>query len=602
MDSRRPVAILGDLTVWIAVAGVLAGLFLGWLAVSEEGYLDHDLTLLFLERMRDNLFGALLGAACVIYAAAAILAVGRYISAGPKRWLLLALYALALLGIYVFIDRVMDVGVRRYWTRLGTPGRLLILTGIGLAVERVLIPGRIGFLPRRFPRWLAAVFLLVPIGFGLAVPPVRSERVEKVKGKPNFLYLIVDALRADHTGAHGYHRDTTPNLDRLASEGYRFENTVSNSVATRYTVASIFSMVFPGVHKIRKDGQTLSRHFVTVAEHLREAGYETAAWAPNPSIKSAFGFAQGFGTYDDQILSKDESIPIWERFETSRRINTRALDWIRDRGDRPWFIYIHYREPHFPYAPPPLYDGMYYEARADGKPHRPLTPEEIQLQPEPGGMVDGKIRFIRLRYGGGDWDQDMGRGADYNLLLRFHEITRFKIADNTEFIDIHRLRRFPTDRAPPLVFMTGKGRISASSDEVKTLRWYCLEEGGCLFIDNGGGVFHSAVVGLLKRVFPGKSLSDVANDDPIFQQPFRFPNGAPPFWHHAGNRASGIRHNGRWVVFYHPGDVNDAWKTGHADAPPAVAEQDDVESCGLSQQVAGTEGRKYAESCDECAG
>ncbi len=191
----------------------------------------------------------------------------------------------------------------------------------------------------------------------------------------------------------------------------------------------------------------------------------------------------------------------------------------------------------------------------------------------PQGRMDGKIRFIRLKYGGGDWDQDMGKGADYNLLLRFHEITGFKIADNTEHVEIHRLRSFPKNYAPPFVFMTGKGGINLSSEDIKTLRWYCIEEGGCLFIDNGGGVFHSAVVRVLRRVFPKKSLREIAFDDPIFEAPFKFSNGAPPFWHHAGDRALGIRDGGRWVVFYHPGDINDAWKSGHSGAGEAVAEQ-----------------------------
>jgi len=191
----------------------------------------------------------------------------------------------------------------------------------------------------------------------------------------------------------------------------------------------------------------------------------------------------------------------------------------------------------------------------------------------PEGMENAEVRFIRLKYDGGDWDQNMGQGADYNLLLRFSQFTGFKIASDTEHIEIPRLRRFPKDRAPPFVFLTGKGGISLSSSEASTLRWYCLEEGGCLFIDNGGGTFHSSVASMVRRVFPGKSLRVIASDDPVFQAPFLFPNGAPPLWHHGGSRAMGIRHNGRWVVFYHPGDLNDAWQTGHSGVSKEVAEQ-----------------------------
>ena len=66
----------------------------------------------------------------------------------------------------------------------------------------------------------------------------------------------------------------------------------------------------------------------------------------------------------------------------------------------------------------------------------------------------------------------------------------------------------------------------------------------------------------MAAVFPDRQLVTIADDDPIFQAPFVFPNGAPPLWHHGGNRALGVKHLNRWAVFYHPGDINDAWKTG----------------------------------------
>ena len=191
----------------------------------------------------------------------------------------------------------------------------------------------------------------------------------------------------------------------------------------------------------------------------------------------------------------------------------------------------------------------------------------------PAGMANAAIRFIRMKYRGGDWDQDMGKGADYNLLIKFHEWTGMKIAKDTEFREIERLKFFPHKSAPPFVFITGKGGMSLSDKEVKVLRDYCLVEGGMLFIDNGGGHFDSSVKNMLRRVFPGKPLVDISNDDMIYQRPYVFPDGAPPFWHHAGYRAMGIRDEGRWVVFYHPGDINDAWRDDHSGASAEVADQ-----------------------------
>ena len=191
----------------------------------------------------------------------------------------------------------------------------------------------------------------------------------------------------------------------------------------------------------------------------------------------------------------------------------------------------------------------------------------------PQGMEDSVIRFIRLEYKGGDWNQDMGKGADYNLLIKFHEWTGMKIARETEHRKIERLKYFPKKQSPPFVFLTGMGNISISAGEAKILREYCEKEHGLLFIDNGGGHFDSSVRRMLQQVFPGKGLVDIPNDDSIYQQPFVFPDGAPPFWHHAGYRAMGIRNEGRWMVFYHPGDINDAWKDDHSGASAEVADQ-----------------------------
>lgn len=180
----------------------------------------------------------------------------------------------------------------------------------------------------------------------------------------------------------------------------------------------------------------------------------------------------------------------------------------------------------------------------------------------PNGMENARVRFIRLRYGGGDWDQQMGKGADYNFLIKFRELTGFKIARKTESIKIANLKWFPRHRAPPFVYITGQGNISVSTREVRILRWYLLEEGGMIFADNGGGNFNSAFRGLIRRILPDKYWVDIANDDIVYKQPYLFPNGAPPLWHHSGKRSLGIKHQGRWVVFYHQGDINDAWQTG----------------------------------------
>ena len=191
----------------------------------------------------------------------------------------------------------------------------------------------------------------------------------------------------------------------------------------------------------------------------------------------------------------------------------------------------------------------------------------------PNGMENARVRFIRLKYDGGDWDQNMGKGADYNFLLEFKKLTKFKIADNTEAVEIADLRRFKKKKAPPFIYITGKGNINLSQKDIKTLRWYLTEQGGMLFADNGGGNFNRSIRSLILRVFPEHQMVDIANDDIIYQTPYYFPDGAPRLFHHSGDRALGINYNGRWAVFYHQGDINDAWQSGGSGMSDAVKSQ-----------------------------
>ena len=89
-----------------------------------------------------------------------------------------------------------------------------------------------------------------------------------------------------------------------------------------------------------------------------------------------------------------------------------------------------------------------------------------------------------------------------------------------------------------------------------------------LFADNGGGEFDREFRKLIKRVLQEYDLFIIPYDDEIFQRPSLL-NGAPPLWHHSGRDALGIRHNGRLVVFYHQGDLGDAWKDDHGGTPAA---------------------------------
>lgn len=205
----------------------------------------------------------------------------------------------------------------------------------------------------------------------------------QTKRDPNVLILVIDALRPDHLGCYGYALDTSPAIDALAERGVLFADATSPSSYTRAAVPSIFASVHPGAHGVFSQGkrvEMLSDEFTTLAETLKERGYVTAAFAPNPSLHRAFNFDQGFDLYDDDFRIGVRGA---QDYETARRINERTLRWLRgnrgNRGNRekPFFAYLHYRDVHAPYVPPPPYDRM-FDKPGEG---RRLTRAEYKTQP-----------------------------------------------------------------------------------------------------------------------------------------------------------------------------------------------------------------------------
>lgn len=190
----------------------------------------------------------------------------------------------------------------------------------------------------------------------------------------------------------------------------------------------------------------------------------------------------------------------------------------------------------------------------------------------PGGMKNAVVRFIRLEYDGENWNDgmDFASRSDLNFLDEFKRETGFKVANSTEAVRINQLNRFQKGFAPPFLFMTGSSAIRIPQSDMNLLQKY-LMEGGMLIADASTPAWDRNFRVFLQALLPGQPLLVVADDDPIYQYPHVFPNGAPPLWHHGGNRSMGIRSRGRWIVYYHPGDMHDAWKTGHSGLDPVLA-------------------------------
>lgn len=107
------------------------------------------------------------------------------------------------------------------------------------------------------------------------------------------------------------------------------------------------------------DADVLSNKFLTMAELLRNANYDTAAFVFNPSLATQFNFGQGFDLYDDNKEGFDKSLPLHEACDTAVRIYTKVQTFLKKKTERPIFLYLHYRDVHVPYAPPPPYNELF---------------------------------------------------------------------------------------------------------------------------------------------------------------------------------------------------------------------------------------------------
>jgi hypothetical protein len=188
------------------------------------------------------------------------------------------------------------------------------------------------------------------------------------------------------------------------------------------------------------------------------------------------------------------------------------------------------------------------------------------------GTARGKVRFIRLKYDGGDWDQDMARGSDLNLLTEYGIRLGQKVNDRPEPMEISRLNAFPARKSPPMVYMTGQRAINLSDSEIKILRTYLLEHHGMLFGDNGGSSsWEGQFVGMMKKVLPTVEPINVYLDHTIHRIPYALPR-LPIVAPHGRSNALGWVVDGRLVVYYHPGDIGDAWADGHSGVPQEIWE------------------------------
>jgi arylsulfatase A-like enzyme len=214
---------------------------------------------------------------------------------------------------------------------------------------------------------------------------------------PNVLLISIDTLRKDHCSAYGYERDTTPNLHMLAEQGARFDRAYAPSASTAPSHATMFTSLYPVTHQVLTQGHKLSQEDYTLAEHLSAIGYQTAAVVASYVLDAKFGFAQGFTFYDDDFRllassSRRQYFPGQPEVidQIAGETTWKAIAWLMTQRnpERPFFLFVHYIDPHAPYVPPEPFLSRFAPQGSQ--------PDELE---NIIGRYDGEIAYTDLAIG-----------------------------------------------------------------------------------------------------------------------------------------------------------------------------------------------------------
>lgn len=168
-------------------------------------------------------------------------------------------------------------------------------------------------------------------------PPVREL---------NVALIVLDTTRADAVEGYGADNVYTPTLERLASEGVRFENARSTSAWTLPSHGSIFTSLYPSRHGAHAEGAGLASEHTTLSEMLGRT-HDAAGFSENPHIVEARGFARGFAHFEETWREQEtEEIPPPTEARIARWLETRDTS-------KPFFLFVNLMTPHLPYVPPP---------------------------------------------------------------------------------------------------------------------------------------------------------------------------------------------------------------------------------------------------------
>jgi arylsulfatase A-like enzyme len=290
--------------------------------------------------------------------------------------------------------------------------------------------------------------------------------------KPDVLLITVDTLRADRLGVYGYDVPTSPNIDRLASRGVRFADTSAQWPKTWPSMASMLTGAYPKTIGVNYRSRTLHPTLLLLGEVFQKEGYRTAAVVANVNVGARFGFNQGF---DEFVESWRES---WsreagdapfkqqrpgdvKRFTNARIVTDHGLRWLEQSDpDKPFFLWLHYIDPHGPYLPPAEYEEYFKDVDYPSAelPRSKVARYQVQFDPATRQPIsdlahylaqyDREVRFL---------DDEIGRllgELEEDTLVAFSADHGESFNEHDYWLEHGKLSYQPT-AALPLIFAQG---------------------------------------------------------------------------------------------------------------------------------------------------
>jgi len=452
-------ALLG--AAWL-LAGSIAGALVGWIAGRGSPAASHGerlgaLTTLVpvsmvaahaiavtppVSRLAFLLAGSGLAAALAL--TRGLGARGRVLAAAASPWIL-APWLVALSAAMLGVERHASAG-RQAGVALALGAAALAVAGLaGLASPRLGrgspgAPRAASGLAVSILAWLAAL-ALGSVAQAARRPELPPPRATDAAARPSVVLVTLDTVRGDHLSLYGYERDTSPRLAEFARRATVYTRAIASSDLTLSTHASLFTGLYAFQHGARaaqaRGATALADGFQTLAEVLRDAGYLTVGVAANPSyLAKRYGVAQGFAHYDDRVPAPrlpelPSQLPghsigrllsglglggeAFERADESYRVAAEInrevfalLDRLAARPD-PFFLFVNYMDAHWPYDPPPPYDGRFPGRLPPGEdpPGLETLRAARQLEAAPSeaqrrymvSLYDGEIAYLDAELG-----------------------------------------------------------------------------------------------------------------------------------------------------------------------------------------------------------